>query len=112
MVELWLFSLVVISTVFGAFGSFFLKLGSNKLSGIKNLMANRELLIGLFFFVFATLLMIIALKFGELSKIFPITSLTYMWVALISWKLLKEKMTNEKTTAFILIVIGIIFVAT
>ena len=111
MVELWIFSLVVVSTILGAFGSFFLKLGSKKLTGIKELVSNRELFAGMVLFVFATLLMIIALKFGKLSKIFPITSLTYVWVALISWGFLKEKMTNEKIAAFILIIIGIIFVA-
>ena len=110
MVELWMFALVVISTVFGALGSLFLKLGSKNLKGLKELISNKSLLLGLFLFVLATLFIIVALKFGELSKIFPITSLTYIWVAILSWKFLKESMTATKIAAFVLIIIGVIFV--
>jgi len=110
MVELWTFALVVISTVFGALGSLFLKLGSKNLKGLKELISNKSLLLGLFLFVLATIFIIFALKFGELSKIFPITSLTYIWVAIISWRFLKEKMTKEKLAAFVFIVVGILFV--
>lgn len=110
MVDPWVFALVAISTVFGALGSLFLKLGSRNLKGLKELVSNKSLLLGLFLFVLATIFIIFALKFGELSKIFPITSLTYVWVAVLSWKFLKEKMSKEKIAAFVLIVVGILFV--
>lgn len=109
MVELWVFALAVLSTVVGAFGSLFLKLGSRNIK-LKELISNKTLFIGFFLFVVATLLMIVALKFGELSKIFPITSLTYIWVAIISSRFLKEKMSREKLAAFVLIVLGVFFV--
>lgn len=109
MVELWTFALAVVSTVFGALGSLFLKLGSRNLK-VRELISNKSLLLGLFLFVLAAIFIIFALKFGELSKIFPITSLTYIWVAILSWKFLKEKMTKGKTAAFVLILLGIFFV--
>lgn len=109
MVELWIFALAALSTVVGAFGSLFLKLGSKNLK-LKDLISNKALSVGFFLFVIATLLMIVALKFGELSKIFPITSLTYIWVAIISSRFLKERMTREKLAAFVLIIMGIFFV--
>jgi uncharacterized membrane protein len=100
----------VLSTIVGALGSVFLKLGSKNLK-LSELISNKMLFIGFFLFVVATILMIVALKFGELSKIFPITSLTYVWVAILSSRFLKEKMTREKLAAFALIIIGILFVA-
>ena len=109
MVELWVFALAVISTVFGALGSLFLKLVSKNLK-VRELISNKSLFLGLFLFVLATIFIIFALKFGELSKVFPITSLTYVWVAVLSWKFLKEKMTKGKTAAFLLIVMGVFFV--
>lgn len=111
MVEFWIYLLMVVATLLGAFGSLYLKMGSKQLNkGIKNFIFNKTLIIGLVLFTVSALLVIIALKFGELSKIFPMTALTYMWVAIISWKVLKEKMTHEKLAAFILIIMGIIFV--
>ena len=110
MFELWIYPLVVLSTIVGALGSVFLKLGSKNLK-LSELISNKMLFIGFFLFVVAAILMIVALKFGELSKIFPITSLTYVWVAILSSRFLKEKMTREKLAAFALIIIGILFVA-
>ena len=111
MVELWIYPLMVIATLLGALGSLFLKLGSKHLSrNLKHLLFNKILILGLSLFVLSTILVIIALKFSNLSKIFPMTALTYIWVAILSQRILKEKITREKLAAFILIIIGIIFV--
>lgn len=112
MVELWIYPLMVVATLLGAFGSLYLKIGSKHLEGgIKNLIFNKTLIVGVTLFTVSAVLVIIALKFGELSKIFPMTALTYVWVAALSSKFLKEKMTREKLAAFVLIIIGIFFVA-
>ncbi|MBI2543299.1 MAG: EamA family transporter [Candidatus Aenigmarchaeota archaeon] len=109
MIELWVISLVVLSTILGAFGSLFFKFGSEAKS-VKKLFFNRNFLAGMVLFVVATVLGIIALKFGELSKIFPITSLTYVWVAFISAVFLKERITKHKLLALLFIVVGIILI--
>lgn len=111
MVEFWIYPLMVVATLLGAFGSLYLKMGSKHLErGIKNLIFNKTLIIGIALFTASALLVIIALKFGDLSKVFPMTALTYVWVAILSWRFLKEKMTREKLAAFALIVLGIFFV--
>ncbi len=111
MAEFWVYMIVVLSTIFGANASMFLKLASRKIRGIRSMIFNNHLIAGLFLFMAAALLMIFALKFGELSKLFPVTALTYVWVAILSSKILKEKITREKLAAFILIAVGILFVA-
>ncbi len=110
MVELLAISLAVISTIVATFGFVFLKLGTKKITNVKEFIFNIRLIIGIIFFLISTVFMVSALKLGNLSEIFPVTSLTYIWVALSSWKFLKERMTIKKIVAFGLIVIGVIFV--
>ncbi len=101
---------MIVATLLGALGSLYLKMGSKQSDkGLKGLI-NKSLIAGLVLFFVSALMVIIALKFGELSKVFPLTAMTYIWVAIFSWKILKEKVTREKIGAFILIVIGIILV--
>ena len=38
-----------------------------------------------------TLMLVLALREGELSMLYPIIALTYVWVTLLSYLLLKEK---------------------
>lgn len=101
---------MVIATILGALGSLYLKMGSKQLDKRLRGLINKSLITGLILFVISALMVIIALKFGELSKVFPLTALTYIWIALFSWKVLKERVTREKLMAFILIIIGIILV--
>jgi len=110
MVEFWIYPLMVVATFLGALGSVFLKLGSAHLSDIKSAILNKRLILGLSLFTISAILVIVALKFGELSKVFPMTSMTYIWVAILSSKILRESFRKEKVAAFVLIIIGIIFV--
>lgn len=110
MTEFWIYPLMIVATSLGAIGSVFLKLGSKHLTGVKSLILKKELTLGVSLFTISALLVIIALKFGELSKVFPMTALTYIWVAILSSRVLKESFRKEKIAAFVLIVIGIAFV--
>ncbi|MBI2084701.1 MAG: EamA family transporter [Candidatus Aenigmarchaeota archaeon] len=111
MVDILPVSLAVIATVLGATASIFFKLASKKVHGIKEFLHNKEFFAGGFLFAISTLFMISALKFGELSEIFPLTALTYIWVAILSVRILKENMSAVKIAGFMLIILGILFVA-
>ena len=68
--------LTIISTILGSIGSLFLKKGSKDLH--RNLLQqwrNGPLVKGVVVFVTGVIIYIIALKFGDLSILFPITSL-------------------------------------
>ena len=54
-----------------------------------------------------TLLMVLALRDGELSMLYPIIALTYVWVTLLSYTLLREPPNAFKNIGIATIVIGV-----
>ena len=109
--ELWAIGLVIFATVIGSFGPILLKKASKKkLSSIKSLITNYHLFGGFAFYGMGTILFIPALKGGELSVLYPLVSVTYIFVALFSIKLLNEKMNSLKWIGIVLIIIGVIFI--
>src|SRR5271165_6975496 len=54
-----------------------------------------------------TVAMVLALREGELSKLFPIIALTYVWVTLLSYWLLKDTPNLYKNAGIVTIVIGV-----
>ncbi len=109
MPDLTAIFLVTASTIAASFGMVLFKLASKE--EIKKLIFNKFFVFGGFLFVFGSILFILALKVEKLSVLFPLTSLTYIWVTLLSNYLLKEKINKWKIASVILIVIGILFVA-
>jgi drug/metabolite transporter (DMT)-like permease len=54
-----------------------------------------------------TLLLMLALRDGELSKLYPIIALTYVWVTLLSAYFFHEPLTFWKLTGIAVIVAGV-----
>jgi drug/metabolite transporter (DMT)-like permease len=54
-----------------------------------------------------TVAMVLALREGELSKLFPIIALTYVWVTLLSYWLLKDSPNWYKNAGIAIIVLGV-----
>lgn len=109
--ELWAVGLVVFATLIGALGPIYLKKGSKKFNlQIKEQMKNYELMLGVLFYGMATIIFIPALKGGELSVLYPLISLSYVWVSLLSIKLLNEKMNRFKWLGVVVIIIGVSFI--
>ena len=109
MIDLLPLILVLIATVIGSFGSVFLKKGANKLSfNIRALLKNYSLIIGIILYVTSSVFYIIALRFGELTVIYPLTSLSYVYISLLSVKFLNERMNTSKWSGIVLIIIGVI----
>ena len=100
--------IVVLCTILTSSGQLFLKLGSNNLSlDIFNLIQNYWLLAGIVLYGMGAILFIIALKFGELSVVYPIISLSFVWVTLLSSLFLNEELTSLKFSGIPLILIGV-----
>ncbi len=76
-----------------------------------SLLINFYLILGLILCGAGSLLLIIALKFGDLSVIYPVVSLTFVWVMFISVWVLGEQINNFKIGAIIFIVFGVILIA-
>ena len=101
---------VVISTVFGAYGSLFLKKGSSKDLRIRYILKNHSLIWGIVLYGIATIFGLLALKFIDLSIAYPITSLSYVWVILLSKKYLNEKIKKLKVIGMFFIILGVVFI--
>jgi drug/metabolite transporter (DMT)-like permease len=50
-----------------------------------------------------------ALKHGELSMLYPFVALSFVWVALISWRFFGETITSLKIAGIVAIIAGISF---
>lgn len=93
---------VLVASVFGALGAIYLKKGSKKIFNIFNFKAY----FGISLYVLSSLFFILALKYGDLSVIVPISSTGYIWVSLFSVKMLNEKMNKYKWMGIFFIIFG------
>lgn len=106
--SLFAIGLVLIATFIGAFGALFLKYGAEKMTRKSKLsFLNTRLLVGVLFYGLSSVFFLIALKNGELSVLYPITSLSYVWISLLSIKLLGEKMNFFKWLGITAILFGV-----
>lgn len=71
------------------------------------ILTNVEMFGGLSCYGISTLLLVLALRYGELSVLYPIIALTYVWVAVLSVGLLGETVNIFKLLGLMLIVIGV-----
>jgi len=99
--------LIIVMTIMGSFGGFFFKKASADFK-IPDILFNRNLYIGALLYVAAAVFNIYVLKFLDYSMVLPLTSLTYIWTMIISYRLLGEKITKKKLAGVTLIVIGAI----
>lgn len=104
--------LVFICTLLNALAQILLKLGTKKLSqDFYYLITNYQLILGVFLYMLSAILLIYSLKYGQLSVLYPIISLTYVWVAILSIYWLYEIMTFKQMTGIASIMIGVFFIA-
>lgn len=109
--QLWAIALVIIASLVGAFGPIYMKKGAKKFRfNLKDLVTNYSLIFGVFCYGLATIIFIPALRGGELSVLYPFVSLSYIWVSILSVKLLKEKMNKFKWLGILIIIIGVSFI--
>lgn len=105
---LWAVGLVVLGTFVGAFGPILLKRGSGDFNlSIRALLKNYNLLGGLFLYCLASIIFIPALRGGDLSILYPVVSVSYIWVSLLSVKFLNEKMNSFKWLGIGFIIVGV-----
>lgn len=103
--------LVIIATFIGAIGSLCLKLGANNLSFKPiEIIKNKFLIIGVLLYGLSSPLALIALKGGELSVLYPLVSLSYIWIILFSMKFLNEKMNVYKVLGITTIIISVVLI--
>lgn len=103
--------LVAIGSFIGSFGAVFLKAGAVRLErNFAALIANWRLIAGIALFCLSSVFFVFGLKHGELSVLYPIVSLGYIWTLLWSRLFFGEELTKSKIAGLALILIGVLFV--
>lgn len=69
---------------------------------------NLNLLAGLSLYGLFTLMLVFALRDGELSIIYPVIALNYVWVTILSLLLFHETMNPLKACGIVVIVLGVV----
>ena len=101
--------LVFLCTLTGAAAQILMKHGANHLTGdgVLGVLTNLSLLAGYFLYGVNTLLMVMALRQGHLSVLYPIIALTYVWVTILSPMFFVDHLNIFKGLGVGLIVLGV-----
>ena len=76
---------VFLSTFFTTSGQIFLKKASMKLSwNIISVLTNYPLFVGCCLYAVGAMMLIVSLKYGDLSVLYPIYALNFIWVSIVS----------------------------
>ncbi|MEM2121188.1 MAG: EamA family transporter [Candidatus Woesearchaeota archaeon] len=103
--------LVIICTLLSSLGQLSYKLALIKSdNNLKRVVFNPTLYLGLFSYFIAALLLIVALKHGELSTVYPFIALGFVWVSFFSIKFLNERITILRWIGILLIIFGLIII--
>lgn len=71
------------------------------------MLTNPPLFAGYCLYGFNTILVVLALRDGELSIVYPVIALTYVWVTLLSMVVFHEPMNAFKAIGIATIVVGV-----
>jgi multidrug transporter EmrE-like cation transporter len=101
--------LVFCCTLFGAAAQILLKTGANQMTHptIFVLFTNLPLFAGLALYGVSTVLLVLALRDGELSLLYPVIALTYVWVTALSLIVFHDRISPIKLAGIAIIVSGV-----
>ncbi len=112
-------ALVAACTVFSASAQVLFKFGANSLTNfslaglierplmIIDVLTEPPLFAGYCLYALFTALLTLALRDGELSVLYPVIALTYVWVTILSVLIFRETMTAMKLAGIAFIVTGV-----
>ena len=104
--------MVLFSTLIVSAGQILLKLGSRDLSFSLDLLTNYALITAFILYGLGSVILIIALKYGELSVLYPIYATSYVWVSLLSPMFFpSDSMNAVKWIGLFTILTGVILIS-
>src|SRR3989338_10189125 len=103
--------LVFICTIIISIAQVFYKTGADKLEfNLLSIITNQNLIIGMALYAAGAIILLIALRGGELSVLYPIIATSYIWVSFLSIYFFKEAMNFYKIIGVASIILGIVFI--
>ena len=101
--------IIILSTFLNTFAEVSYKLGANKLElNVISIITNYSLFLGLTAYGVSACLLIIALRGGKLSVLYPIFATGYVWVTLTSIYFFHEVLSLYKIFGVLFIILGIL----
>ena len=96
-------------TILGAAAQILMKTGANTLAhpGLIGIITSLPLMAGYSLYGMSTVLLILALRDGELSLLYPVIALTYVWVTILSVLIFKDSINAFKLIGIATIVTGV-----
>jgi multidrug transporter EmrE-like cation transporter len=108
----WAMGLMVLTTIFTSFAQVLYKLGADKLQfNLISIITNLPLIAGMALYILGAVIMIIALKGGEVSALYPIIATSYIWVSLLSMYFFNESLNLLRWIGISIIIAGIISIS-
>jgi len=87
------------------------KLGSSSISfSLGSFILNPYIIVGFATYAVAAILLTVALKFGELSLLYPVWSLSFVWITLASMLFLNESVSIQNWIGIAFVIGGISFI--
>ncbi|MCF7871699.1 EamA family transporter [Candidatus Woesearchaeota archaeon] len=96
---------MIIVSFLGASGITLIKKGIPSKFSLKGFI-NEWIIYGVACYGISTIIFILIIKMADLSVVYPLTSLSYIFVILLAAKFLGEKINKHKWIAIMLIIIG------
>lgn len=99
---------VVLGSLIGSFGAVQLKSGTQTLQlNLRSVLTNWHLGFGICLYVLSSVFFVFGLRRGELSVLYPLVSLSYVWTTFWSRAFFGEAITRNKIYALVLILAGV-----
>jgi multidrug transporter EmrE-like cation transporter len=103
-------ALVFAASILGSFGAVFLKMGAHRLTRSPLSFLNGRLVSGIGLYLGSSVFYGLGLRGGEVSVLYPMVSLGYIWTLLWSRLFFNEPLTAQKFLGLGLILLGVVFV--
>lgn len=101
--------LVLAASFIGSFGAVFLKLGAGRLHReLHSLLLNWRLAVGIALYLLSFVFYYLGLRKGELSVLYPMVALGYIWTMIWSRMVFDEPFTRRKLGGLALIIAGVV----
>jgi len=96
----------------GSFGAVFLKAGAGRLEmNVRSIATNWRLAAGIAAYLLSSIFFVLGMRRGELSVLYPLVALGYLWTVVWSRLFFVEPLTKSKFIALGLIIAGMAMLA-
>ena len=101
--------LVLFAGFIGSFGAVFLKKGAGLLHfNLRSLISNWRLAVGIALYLFSFVFYFLGVREGELSVLYPMVALGYIWTMIWSHFVFGEPISRRKVGGLALVICGIV----